>query len=184
MASTAPPPTDDAPEDVSRRSGSRIGWWFAIAASLAMIGMWVYVLPREGSVKPAAWLTDRRFPTAAEPVCRRAMAELDRLTPARDSRTATDRAVVVDQGTAILRTMQRDLRPLVPAGGERAKFIEQWIDDWTAYLGDRTDYANALRKSSQAEFLETVRYGTQLSKSIDNFATVNKMDDCATPGDV
>jgi hypothetical protein len=80
--------------------------------------------------------------------------------------------------------MQRELREVVPKGGEREKFIYQWVDDWSIYIQDRYDYADALRKDSSAEFLVTQKYDTQLSKSLDNFAQVNKMGSCETPDDV
>ena len=185
MAMTDHPSADAARDgDDPARSGSRLGWGLAVTVCLLFVAMWVYILPREGSVKPAAWLTDRRFPAAAEPVCARAMKSLDRLPNARDSVSAADRAMVVAQATTILRQMTADLRPLVPGGGERAKFIYQWIDDWSIYLGDRDDYVTALRRDASTEFLVTVKYGTQLSKSLDNFADVNKMESCGTPGDV
>jgi len=183
-AADAPSGHDGDENDDPGRSGSRLGWWLAVTVCLLFVAMWVYILPREGSVKPAAWLADRRFPAAAEPVCARAMRALDQLPDARESVTAADRAVVVAKATAILRQMTDDLRPLVPTGGERSKFINQWIDDWSIYLGDRDDYATALSRDASTEFLVTVKYGTQLSKSLDNFADVNKMESCGTPGDV
>lgn len=185
MAMTDRPSADAAHEDDdSTRSGSRLGWGLAVTVCLLFVAMWVYILPREGSVKPAAWLTDRRFPAAAEPVCARATESLEQLPNARESVTAADRATVVAKATAILRQMTADLRPLVPNGGGRSKFISQWIDDWSIYLADRDDYATALSRNASTEFLVTVKYGTQLSKSLDNFADVNKMESCATPGDV
>ena len=163
---------------------SRWGRWLGLAAVLAFIVMWIYVIPRGDSVKPEAWLNDRRFPTAAEPVCKAARAKLDKLPEAKDTRTAVERAAVIDQGTAILRTMQADLRPLVPAGGEREKYIQQWIDDWSISLRDRDDYAAGLRRDESTEFLETVKYGSQITKAIDGFAKDNNMASCTHPGDV
>ncbi len=183
------PSVDEAPAVIDPEvdpdgDGSKWGRRLGVAAVLGFIVLWVYVIPRGDSVKPAAWLTDRRFPTAAEPVCKATEKQLAKLPEAKDSRTAADRAAVIDQGTAMLRTMQSELRPLVPAGGEREKYINQWIDDWSIHLADRDEYAAGLRKDESTEFLETVKYGSQITKAIDGFANDNNMPSCTHPGDV
>jgi hypothetical protein len=145
--------------------------------------MWAYIFATQGSHQPAGWLEDRRFPEAAQPICAAARAEIDALPKAIEARSATERADVIDVANAALRRMQERLRQVIPQGG-RERYIRQWVDDWTIYIDDRADYAARLRQDERAEFLVTKKYGAQLSKSIDNFAIVNKMPDCATPDDV
>jgi len=146
--------------------------------------MWIYVLTNTGKYHPAQWLVDRTFPTAAEPVCAAALADVRALPNARDTASPAARADVVDGATRRLTTMQSALRELVVPGTEREDFVRQWVDDIGVYLADRTDYANRLRADAGAEFLETVKYDTQISKSLNAFAEVNKMESCVTPGDV
>ena len=70
--------------------------------------------------------------------------------------------------------MQRRLRGVVPDTKD-AKYIGEWIDDWSTFISDRQPYADHLRTNPQAEFLVTEKDGSQISKSLDNFADVNKM---------
>jgi len=171
-------PADDTTRKLS------VGRVLGVIVVLSFVVMWIYIFANTGRYKPVAYLEDRRFPEAAQPICATTEEALATLPRAQDARTATERSVVIDQATDLLVQMQTDLRAVVPVGGEREKFIRQWIDDWSIYLQDRRDYAAGLRKDSQAEFLVTPKYGAQLSKSMDNFADTNRMESCATPGDV
>ena len=65
-----------------------------------------------------------------------------------------------------------------------AKYIGEWIDDWSIFISDRDQYAANLRTDPRAEYLVTEKYGSQISKSLDNYADVNLMPSCDTPGDV
>lgn len=161
-----------------------VGRIAAVAVLLVFAIMWIYVLVNTGKYHPAQWLADRTFPNAAEQVCASALKDLRSMPPARDAATPAARADVVDQGTARLATMENDLRALVIRGTEREAFVRQWVDDFGIYLADRTDYTARLRADPTAEFLETVKYETQISKSLNAFAAVNKMESCQTPGDV
>ena len=83
-----------------------------------------------------------------------------------------------------LAMMLADVRLVVPATSD-AKWSNPWIDDWEIHLADRRDFADRLRtKGRSQEFLETVKYDTQISKSLDHYADINKMLSCQTPGDV
>ncbi|MEZ5238114.1 MAG: hypothetical protein R2716_03935 [Microthrixaceae bacterium] len=52
------------------------------------------------------------------------------------------------------------------------------------HLGDREDYAAALRADPEARFTETPKGSKQISRAIDSYAQVNRMPSCGTPGDV
>lgn len=178
-------PAPAAADDTTKASKkTRIARIAGVAVFVAFGVMWAYVFANQGKIEPAAWLSDRRFPEAAEPICAAAMADIDELPRAHESQTAVERAGVVETATDRLVQMQDELRDVVPAGGDREEFIHMWVEDWSIYIEDRYDYAEALRVDESAEFLVTQKYGTQLSKSIDNFAQVNKMGSCETPDDV
>ena len=171
------------PEGPAEESWWTVGRVLATLVCVAFLGMWIYLFVAGGDHKPDGWLVDRTFPKAAEPICKAARTDLAKLPPARDSKTASARADVIDTSTARLRRMQSELRAAIPATAD-AKFIRQWVDDWSIYFGDRADYAAKLRKDPGAEFLVTKKYGAQLSESLDNYADVNLMPSCETPGDV
>ena len=56
--------------------------------------------------------------------------------------------------------------------------------DWRTYLADRQAYVEALRAGSEAAPEFTARGGRAISTTIDHFADVNDMADCATPRDL
>jgi hypothetical protein len=174
----------DVPDGGDRPSR---GWtWQRIAAAVAIAGFvvfWVYVFAVADAYHPAGYLTDRTFPKAAEPVCAASMRELNALPPAHSAKTADVRADTIDRADAILRDMQRRLRAVVPHTKD-AKYIDQWVDDWSIFISDRDEYATNLRKDPSSEYLVTQKYGSQISESLDNYADVNTMPSCETPGDV
>jgi len=156
----------------------------AIVVAIASGALWVTAILLSGRYKPAGYLTDRSFPTAAERICAKAVADLKEFPPAYKSKSPAERATVIEGTTDRLQQMLDELRTKVPTGSQ-AKWIDRWIDDWELHIADRRDFAERLRKGgAKEEFLETVKYGTQISKSLDHYADINKMPSCATPGDV
>jgi hypothetical protein len=175
-------------DDTTTAPAERHGFWtwpraLGVGVFVIFAAYWVYLFAFTGDYRPAGYLNDRTFPAAAEPICRGAMQRLDALPPARTARTATQRAGTVDQADAILRDMIRRLHGVVPDTADR-KFIDQWLDDYGTFVGDRDEYAQALRRDPGAEYLVTKKYGQQISVALDNYAQVNHMDSCTTPNDV
>lgn len=157
-----------------------------VVAGVLSTMLWLGAIIYGGVGDPhlAGWLDDRTFPTAAEPICELAMADVAEFPPAYEAETPADRAVVIRQSTARLQTMLDDLREVVPATDD-ATWINMWLDDWGVHLSDRLDFADRLdAKGAGEEFFESLKSDTQISKSLDGFAETNKMDSCATPGDV
>jgi hypothetical protein len=147
--------------------------------------MWFYLFFGYDPGLKVDELADRTFPNAAQEVCERAEAELARLPPATAARTPDERADTVDEANAILTSMVDELEPLVPAGDDRINNgIRQWLGDWRTHISDRDDYARALREDPGAPFLESTKGNRQVSRAIDGFAEVNRMDSCAVPSDV
>ena len=187
MTSTGTEP-DVSPADSDDHGYFRWRWsWrqaLAVLTVLAMTGMWIYALAMDGRIKPEGYLSDQRFPNAAEPICKAARADLATLPPAHLAKSPDDRAVVIETATDRLTRMLADLRAIVPHTAD-AKWINSWLDDWNIHIADRRDFATRLREHGRSEeFLETTKYGTQISKSLNHYAEINHMESCGLPGDV
>ncbi len=179
--SPPPAPIDDL--DEPRRRRITVGRVLATVVCLGFVLMWAYVFANQDTYKPAGQLKDQTFPKAAEPICKAARDAIDELPPSRSAKTPADRADTIVEATDHLTEMQAQLKAIVPATAE-GKWVGQWVDDWSIFIQDRYDYAELLRTKGDAEFLVSEKYGTQLSKSMDNFAQVNFMESCKVPGDV
>jgi hypothetical protein len=68
--------------------------------------------------------------------------------------------------------------------GRDADITSQWLTDWRTYLDDRRDYEADLADGSTEPFEVTPRGNRQITVTMDNFATVNDMEGCATPLDI
>ena len=186
--STQPPPS--APWDADGAGGTRpprrTGFYLTLAAVLAIVGAWVYVLfIYEPHIKDE--LEDRAFPTQAEQVCAAAVEQLERLEPANLAASAEDRASTVEQSNVILREMVADLRPLVPTEPQNVTDgVNEWLDDWETYIDNREQYAAGLREDPDTRFLESTK-GTAtkgITRAINGFTEVNEMESCSTPADL
>ena len=167
---------------MSRKVLARVLVVLAASSTFVWIGAIVY--GAVGDPHLAGWLDDRTFPKAAEPICKKAMADVAKFPPAHESKTPADRAIVIRGTTARLQRMLTDLRHVVPDSKD-AKWIDEWIDDWGVHIKDRLDFARRLEtKGADQEFFETTKAGAQISKSLDNYAEINEMPSCETPGDV
>jgi hypothetical protein len=63
--------------------------------------------------------------------------------------------------------------------------MEGWLADWRIYLIDREDYAERLATDPEARLLlDESQLGDPVDKTIEIFAQVNGISDCATPGDL
>lgn len=176
----------DAMDDPTNRNRSdsraRLSRTLAAIAVIGLAVMWIYVLFLADPV-PNGKLDDPTFPRAAEPVCAAALDDVGELPPAREARTANERATVVDQANERLGKMLDELDALVPSGAAR-KPVSDWLADWRIYWRDRSEYADALRDDPGARFTVTAKYGTHISRSIDNWADINAMPSCRTFPDV
>ena len=185
-------PAEAEPRDEDGAPGRR---WTPIRVVLAgvvlgLVCMWVYVLYLAfgpGRQPPIDRLDDPAFAVAAEARCAAAVADVDLLPLASDSPDAAARAEVLDQANATFAVMLDDLDGMVtlaPAGDQRRRAGE-WLADWRTYLGDRQDYADALRRDPGARLLvsEKPGQGQQITGWIDEFAKANRMPSCTTPLD-
>lgn len=179
-----PPPHADEPAE---RQPRRSLFYVSVAAILALLGAWVYILFFYDPGLMYDELADRKFPIAAERVCAAARSQLDQLPPASSASSAEDRAEAVEQSNVILTAMVDDLDPLVPAKPAKARDgVHEWLGDWRTYIEDRDEYVAHLREDPEARFLESPKGKTNkgITRAIDGFAQVNRMESCTTPGDV
>lgn len=157
-----------------------------VVLAAAMVAMWAYVLYLAigpGRQDPPDRLADPRFAPAAEARCGAALDAVAALPAAADAATPEARAAVIEEANAIFATMLDDLAELAPAG-EEGDVVAAWIADWRTYLGDRRDYADALRTDPEAPFYVSARDNEQVTEYLDAFAADNHMPACATPLDV
>jgi hypothetical protein len=183
------PPTDPpaAPAADRASKGVRTGLVLTVLAVSALVGAWVYVLFIYDPGLMIDELGDRTFPVAAEQVCAVTVTQLEELPPANLATSADDRADTVERSNAYLLQMVDELRPLTPEGppDERAG-VEEWLDDWVVYIGDRQQYVDNLRRDDDARFLESTKGAPNrgITRAINGFAEVNRMESCSTPGDL
>jgi hypothetical protein len=153
---------------------------------LGMVSMWGYVLYLAfgpGRQDPPDRLDDPAFAVAAQARCDAALDEVAALPSASASATAAERADVVDEANEIFAAMLEDLAALTPAG-EDGSLVRQWLADWRTYLGDREEYADALRSDPRAQLLVSAKDRDQITEYLDAFAADNRMTACGTPLDV
>ena len=133
---------------------------------------------------PPDRLDDRAFVDAAEPICAATRDRIAELGLPTEVDTPVERADMVDEENRILRAMVGELDGLPRPSGDEGDWVGQWLDDWLVHIQDRQDWADDLRAGDDHLFVESARAGEQVSKVVDNFAEVNDMEACATPGDV
>ncbi len=133
---------------------------------------------------PPDFLDDRRFPTAAEPVCAAAMAEVESFGNATAVESIEERADLVDRQDEVFTAMVAELRRLPRPDGEQGEWVAAWLDDWETHIGDREAWAARLHDGEDPPFVETARGSDRVSEGVDGFAEVNEMPSCATFNDV
>lgn len=186
---TVPPPTDPSASPQSEPSTTRfrIGLVVAVLALSGLVGAWVYVLFIYDPGLMIDELGDRTFPTAAEEICSATASQLAELPPANLATGPEDRADTVDVSNRLLADMVDRLRPLTPDGPPEVRAgVSEWLDDWVTYIGDRQQYADGLRVDEDTRFLESTKGAPNrgITRAINGFAEVNRMESCTTPGDL
>lgn len=182
-----------APVEEQEQTGPRRwrpGRIAVVTVVLGLVGLWIYVIylaVGPGRQPPIDRLSDPTFAQAAEPRCAEALAAVEELPLASESPTATERADVLDRANRIWADAIDDIEgmvPLVRDPDERDR-TEQWLADFRTFLGDRREFARALRSDPGARLLVSEKPGTgrHITGWIDEFALANRMPSCATPPD-
>jgi hypothetical protein len=91
---------------------------------------------------------------------------------------------MIDRADEELAAMLVQLRAAAPTTERDGRMVNEWLDDWDVYLGDRADYAARLREDEGARFYVSEKNEDQITEPIDRFAEVNRMGACATPQDL
>ncbi|HLT17498.1 MAG TPA: hypothetical protein VK007_12415 [Acidimicrobiales bacterium] len=157
-----------------------------VAVIVGIVGLWGYILYLAigpGRQDPPDRLADPDFAPAAQARCSAALDEVALLPPANATRSAEERAEVIETANEVFEAMLDDLAALAPEG-EEGEIVAAWIADWRTYLGDRARYADELREDPTAPFLVSTRQGEQVTEYMDAFAADNRMPACGTPLDV
>lgn len=177
---------DPAADPSPGRGGISIGRAATLVLSVGMLAMWgyvVYLAFGPGRQPPPDRLEDPTFATAAQAVCRAALDDVAELPAAVESTDAVERADTIDRANERFADMLDDLAAGAPAGDD-GEIVRSWLADWQVYLGDRRDYAEALRTDPEARLLVTPKDNEQVTEFIDAFAADNRMPSCGTPLDV
>ncbi|HEY7045196.1 MAG TPA: hypothetical protein VH419_16120 [Nocardioidaceae bacterium] len=147
--------------------------------------MWIYVLFIAKPVTPDR-LSDRSFPTAAEPICAATITTMKNAGLVNQQASSPqDRAQLADRADAQLTDMVAQLRTKVPATGEAHDAVSKWLDDWDQWLRDRAAWTAKLRAGEDVQFLEKQRdSGEPNSQALNAFAVTNDMGSCQTPAGV
>jgi hypothetical protein len=184
----AAPETDstnvaDRPTRSPWRLAVRIGLFVVVAL---MVAMWAGIFLGFFDKTAPGTLGDDAFPTQATPVCTAAKAQIDALPKAFETPDNVARAKVVAQSNVLLRNMVAQLATFAPTEGRDGQMTQEWLGDWSTYIGDREDYASRLGTDATARFYESTKSSAteQVSKPISRFAYVNDMDPCDTPQDM
>jgi hypothetical protein len=147
------------------------------------IVLWVYVF-LIADPKPTDQLRDKAFVAAAQPICKSAR---DQIYGAGlygvKADTPQQRGALVDRADAILKAMVQQLRAVpAPNDATDARIVSGWLADWDGYLADRDAWVAKLAAGNGDAFFERTHEGGEpASKTMDEFAIANNLEDCKTP---
>ncbi|MCC6435512.1 MAG: hypothetical protein IT196_10825 [Acidimicrobiales bacterium] len=147
-------------------------------------GLWTYAFSGAARKDPPDTLRDPAYAAQAEALCAPTRAFVLGLEPAAAATDPIDRAATLRQANAAIAELRRELATLRPTNDFDRNIVDQWLVDWDQYLTDRAAYTEILATGEDALFKLTARNEQDYTKSMDNFATVNDMPSCKTPGDV
>ena len=163
-----------------------LGRVLAVLVAVATVLFWAWILTGGPKADNRDKLDDRSYVSFAQQRCIRLNTELAQLPNAITAKTASERASVIDEANVLVSNMVDDLQAKAPTAGDDGIRLREWIADWRTYVGDREDYANRLREDPKApmQVSENTKLHDGVDKTIEIFADVNDMPECATPGDV
>ena len=166
-------------------------WWrrpSGIGAAVVVVGsfaLWAYAFSGVARRTAPDTLADKAFVAAAKPLCAAAQADIAELPSAISAKTAPERAETLEIATSRVEQLGGELRRSLTPESADFDILTRWFADWDRYVANRRAYATTLRTDSKARFqLDARSTGEGITKAMDNLATVNRMDECATPGDV
>ena len=134
-------------------------------------------------------LEDKAWTVRAEEICRNANLERDKLVDLRrinsvEGDALAERADIIDKATVIIQKMLDDVTAEVPTGVDDAKLTEIWRGIYQDLIDGRINYTAKLRTGENAPFAESMREGSPVSDSINDFTTNNRMKSCGAAMDL
>lgn len=181
----APPDVSERGTDPRRSLAFRAGRVAAVVAILVMIGFWAWIFSGGPKKTNPDRVGDRAFVERTADRCDALKDRLDELPNAAQERDAGDRANVLDRANVEVDATLDAITADAPRNGSDAKVVGAWLRDWRTYLADRESYADRLRQDPKAQFtVSESPLKDGVDKTIEVFADVNDMPQCATPGDV
>jgi hypothetical protein len=171
-------------------------WWrrltvgkvLAGAFMLSMVVFWVWAFSPWKPDSNVDRLSTDAFADLARPVCQTMLDDLRAVGNAADVTTPQERADLLVLQNEVVAQFVTDLRALPRGGPDDAFLLESWFADWDLYLSDRERHVERLRTGDEDDDLRfrltAIDGGRGVDARIDGFATANRMEECATPGDV
>ncbi|MFM7063407.1 MAG: hypothetical protein ACKO04_07935 [Actinomycetes bacterium] len=133
MPDSPTPAADDA-----RPARVQVRRAVVVAAVLAAVVAWIYVLFVYRPTKQIDELTDRRFPEAAERICAATMTQVEALPMAPTAASPEDRGRTVATANDLLSGMADRLGTVAPTGDSKEDLgTREWVDDWRQHVADR-----------------------------------------------
>ena len=161
--------------------------WFIVGGGLAALlaAMWVYVL-FIGNPENIDKLHDPTYGKQAEPICAATVAKLsqDGLVN-KKADTPQQRADLVDRSDADLQAMVTQLKTIPTTNDFDAHAVQGWLGAWDQWLVDRAAWSTHLHAGEDAPFIEKqLPDGRPSSTPLNDFALINGMKSCGTPGGI
>jgi hypothetical protein len=156
----------------------------AVVAVLLAV-MWVYVL-FIGNPENIDKLNDGAYGQQAQPICAATVDKLQQLGLVnKKADSPQQRADLVDRSDAELKTMVAQLRTLQPSNAEDVQTVGKWLAAWDQWLADRAAWSSQLHAGQDAPFVEAkLPDGRPSSTPLNDFALINGMKSCGTPGGI
>lgn len=179
-------PTSPTEVDEPLAMSWTVGRVLAVTVAVATVLFWAWIFTGGPKKANPDRLDDRSYVSFAQERCVQLTGDLAQLPNAVAAETAAERADVIDEANVLVTSMVDDLEDRAPTDGDDGKSVSGWIADWRTYVGDRETYADGLREDPDTLFqiTENVELRDGVDKTIEIFADVNDMPECATPGDV
>lgn len=179
---------DGLEEGNSLTFGSILARSLVALLGIGSFGIWVYAF--SGLAETDREYTDQLdasdFPEEAEPICAAAMTSLNELPYSIAAEDAAQRSNQILEADAVLTGMVAQLRAIdLTRQSERDQgMLNQWLDEYDIFIGDRDQYAAELLEDSDAVMTFTDLGTGRIERRLTWFADVNQMDSCITPTDV
>jgi hypothetical protein len=193
MANPSPPvgsPDEaDAPGSTGEgRDDDRRGWTpariAAVVVGLAIALFWIWIFSGAPAKDNPDQLDDPSYVRALEARCVDLRADIAGLPLPEETPTAPERAAVIAEANTLIATFIDDVEAGAPTDGDDAISMAGWLTDWKLYLANREDYVERLNEDASARLLlDESELGDSVDKTIQIFAEINRIPDCATPGD-